>query len=82
MNRSERRKQIRVLEQRMRVFKRSKMLHESKLLGLNENDKALLKKGEHPDKETQRIYNTTNQLIQEVAECKAALELLKSNQQA
>ena len=79
MNRSERRRQIRVLEQRMRVFKRSKMLHESKLLGLNEDDKALLKKGEHPDKETQRVYNTTNQLIQEVAECKAALEILKQN---
>ena len=55
------------------------MLHESKLLGLNEDDKALLKKGEHPDKETQRVYNTTNQLIQEVAECKAALEILKQN---
>ena len=77
MNRLDRRKQIRVLEQRMRIFKRSKMLHESKLLALSGDDKALLKKGEHPDKETQRIYNTTNQLIQEVAECKAALELLK-----
>ena len=77
MNRSERRKQIRHFEKRMEMFKKSKMLHESKLLGLNEDDKALLKKGEYPDKETQRIYNTTNQLIQEVAECKAALELLK-----
>jgi len=80
MNRSERRKQIKSFEKKMTMFKRSKLLHESKLVGLTDDDKTLLKKGEHPDKEIQRIYNITEAMIREVGECKMALEFLKQKQ--
>lgn len=77
MNRAEKRDRIRTLTKRMAMFDRSRLLHESKLPDLGDEAKELLKKGEYPDKEVQRIYNTTNSLIQEVAECKLQLEFLK-----
>lgn len=76
MNRQQRREQIKTLTKKMRLFDRMKILHESKLTGLPMEELKQLKEHIHPDKEMQRIFNTTESLMREVVETKTQLDVL------
>lgn len=66
-------KQTRAIKTRIRQLQNSKLLKGNMLLSLPKEDKKLLAEGKHPDKELQRKYNRSRELLIELMRLRGTL---------
>lgn len=73
MDRAEKRRAKKAITKRLETLQKSNILKSKKLLGLPPEQQKLLAEGLHPDKELQRLFYLTQQLLRETIDLEGKL---------
>lgn len=79
MNRPEKRSLKKSITKRLEVLEKSTLLKDKSLVDLPDEEKKLLAENNHPDKELQRKFHLTHELLKEMVDLQGQLVGLSLN---